>query len=64
MLLQAADQPSRAPGLIDIAGIRASGRSRQFGVPGERAATAVDYCCGRLAGGTMPFIRRYSTIWP
>lgn len=23
-----------------------------------------DYFCGRLAGGTIPFIRRYSTIWP
>ena len=22
------------------------------------------YCCARLAGGTMPFMRRYSAIWP
>jgi hypothetical protein len=31
--------------------------------PGERAAHAMtSYCELRLAGGTMPFIRRYSTI--
>ena len=23
-----------------------------------------DYFCGRLAGGMIPFMRRYSTIWP
>ncbi len=23
-----------------------------------------DYFCGRLAGGMMLFMRRYSTIWP
>ena len=22
------------------------------------------YFCGRLAGGIIPFIRKYSTIWP
>ena len=31
------------------------------------AAGRLDTCmhyCPRLAGGTIPFIRRYSTIWP
>ena len=28
-----------------------------------RLDTWIDYC-PRLAGGTIPFIRRYSTIWP
>jgi hypothetical protein len=23
-----------------------------------------NYCCCRLAGGTIPFIRKYTTIWP
>ena len=31
--------------------------------PAGRLDTWIDYC-PRLAGGTIPFIRRYSTIWP
>ena len=29
----------------------------------NRTAAAAP-CCQRLAGGTIPFIRKYSTIWP
>ena len=51
---------SAAPEEILAAGPAASpGRTTVRG-----ARVAIRYCGLRLAGGTMPFIRRYSTIWP
>ena len=33
-------------------------------VPFQYQRTNYFFGCGRLAGGTMPFMRKYSTIWP
>ena len=62
--LKRSDASQTCKAVMQIKRARAKIEKARLLAPCFLEPLANNYFCGRLAGGMMLFIRRYSTIWP